>query len=562
MDWNNINRDRDTSGLGPIEYDQTKVPALIRKHADNVRTKTYGQEVREAQARNAELAGLMANEAEIKANNADLLSKDTQNRFKDQIEGTTNSDEIIDARRPFGKETFQTLGERLDQSDDTLDTIKVDISSRGVNAESFGLVLDGVTDDSVKFQELIDLCSQEGLQVILPSKKILLESTIVLPSNTWIIGQGPKTVLQFASGITGFKIDDTSAAINIKIMDLTIQATLDPAYLSENSGIEASSMGVQSLMLENIRINNFKYGLLTNGLYWYSSQKNVRYNNNYQSIRVNGDNNINNSFDNVYTNRAVSTGVYLSGFYGSLTACNFGGRDADVHPAAKLLEITGNSSIAVNGSNFEHGRADTSIISIGGISRVSITGSSIWRHTATTNSDYIIEVKGGAYLNYKVNRDRSNTGFKGFILQNDYSRVETDDPDDVTLSVDAVKQAELRKNAYHKKVMSGPISQKESSIVPLLHCDDDIKIKEVAVFLPDGTSLNGGASFKLVNMAGQEIYKHSIPNSQLVKARYFLTPSNSGNYNLMRKRDILWMETYGVSTYNSQKFYVEVTYES
>lgn len=114
MDWNNINIDRDTSGLGPIEYDQTKVPALIRKHADNVRGKSYGQEVREAQARNAEVAGLIASEAESKANNADLMSKDTQNRFKDQIEGTTNSDEVIDARRPFGANAFKTLGERMD----------------------------------------------------------------------------------------------------------------------------------------------------------------------------------------------------------------------------------------------------------------------------------------------------------------------------------------------------------------------------------------------------------------------------------------------------------------
>lgn len=115
MDWNNINTDRDKSGLGPIEYDQSKVPTLIRKHANNVRTKTYGQEVREAQARNAEYAGLVANESNNLATEATNISKDTQNRFKDQIEGTTNSDEVIDARRPFGAETsFQTLGDRLD----------------------------------------------------------------------------------------------------------------------------------------------------------------------------------------------------------------------------------------------------------------------------------------------------------------------------------------------------------------------------------------------------------------------------------------------------------------
>ena len=108
MDWNNINRDRDTSCLGPIEYDQSQVPALIRKHADNVRTKTYGQEVREAQARNAEIAGLISSEAEIKANDADLLSKDTQNRFDRQIAGSTYDNETIDARG-----TFDILGDRF-----------------------------------------------------------------------------------------------------------------------------------------------------------------------------------------------------------------------------------------------------------------------------------------------------------------------------------------------------------------------------------------------------------------------------------------------------------------
>lgn len=118
MDWNNINTDRDTTGLGPIEYDQTKVPATVRKYADNVRTKTYGQENRESIARNAEYSGLIASEAKETANTADILSKDISNRFRDQIEGTTNSDEVIDARRPSGAETaFQTIGERLDDSD-------------------------------------------------------------------------------------------------------------------------------------------------------------------------------------------------------------------------------------------------------------------------------------------------------------------------------------------------------------------------------------------------------------------------------------------------------------
>ena len=103
MDWNNINRDRDTSGLGPIEYDQTKVPALIRKHADNVRTKTYGQEVREAQARNAELAGLIASEAVDISNETKERQGKVETQFNAVQQELTDKDpisapEIIAAR--------------------------------------------------------------------------------------------------------------------------------------------------------------------------------------------------------------------------------------------------------------------------------------------------------------------------------------------------------------------------------------------------------------------------------------------------------------------------------
>lgn len=103
LDWNNINRDRDTSGLGPIEYDQSKVPALIRKYADNVRTKTYGQEVREAQARNAEIAGLIAHEAVDISNETKERQNDVETQFNSVQRELTDKDvisapEIIAAR--------------------------------------------------------------------------------------------------------------------------------------------------------------------------------------------------------------------------------------------------------------------------------------------------------------------------------------------------------------------------------------------------------------------------------------------------------------------------------
>lgn len=110
-------KDEDLKELGPVEYDQSKVPEVSKKHAENVRRKAYLPDMTESFARGVEYAGLMSSEASNVARTADFLSKDTQNRFNDQISGTTNSDEVIDARRPFGEDTFSTLGDRLNAMD-------------------------------------------------------------------------------------------------------------------------------------------------------------------------------------------------------------------------------------------------------------------------------------------------------------------------------------------------------------------------------------------------------------------------------------------------------------
>lgn len=104
--------DYDYTSLGPINYDQSKVPPEIKEHADYVRTKAYGIDVREAQARADEITGIIANEAKGVANSANLLSIETQNRFNSQIAGNTDISEIIDARG-----SHQILGERLEQYD-------------------------------------------------------------------------------------------------------------------------------------------------------------------------------------------------------------------------------------------------------------------------------------------------------------------------------------------------------------------------------------------------------------------------------------------------------------
>ena len=167
LDINNINRDRDTSGLGPIEYNQSKVPALIRKHADNVRTKTYGQEVREAQARNAELAGLIASEASLKVDKQDVKINNLDVRFDNAISAVTVDSELIDSR-VAGTIIFPTLKDRLDEKD-------LRVNDISINVKDFGAVGDGVADDTEAIQRAIDYAELIG------------GGTVLIPYGTYMI---------------------------------------------------------------------------------------------------------------------------------------------------------------------------------------------------------------------------------------------------------------------------------------------------------------------------------------------------------------------------------------
>ena len=167
MDWNNINIDKDTSGLGPIEYDQSKVPQLIRKHADNVRGKSYGQQVREAQARNAEYAGLIASEAslEVDKQNNKIANLDAQ--FNNAISAVTVDSEVIDSR-VAGTTVYPTLKDRLDDKE-------LRVKEISINVKDFGAKGDGITDDTNAIQDAIYYVEMVG------------GGTVLIPNGTYMI---------------------------------------------------------------------------------------------------------------------------------------------------------------------------------------------------------------------------------------------------------------------------------------------------------------------------------------------------------------------------------------
>ena len=272
MDWNNINRDRDTSGLGPIEYDQTRVPSLIRKHADNVRTKTYGQEVREAQARNAEYAGLIASEADTKATSADLLSKDTQSRFKDQIEGTTNSDEIIDARRPYGGNAYGTLGERLNETDDRL----VDIS---INVKDFGAD-ESLEDNTQAFNEASQYCYDNGYTltatgIFQTTGTVVFKGNVNMPNAT-LEYAGSGTAVEF--GGRGYKTESSVALlpkiqkkdkiwkqdVGLKIINVYSSIITVPKIRNFGVGLMSTAYGAMGTVYNTINIGHLENNKVNN----------------------------------------------------------------------------------------------------------------------------------------------------------------------------------------------------------------------------------------------------------------------------------------------------------
>ena len=216
--------DKDTSGLGPIEYDQTKVPALIRKHADNVRTKTYGQEVREAQARNAEYAGLVASESKRLADNADNIAKDTQSRFDRQIAGSTYDNETIDARGDF-----EILGHRFNFNE---------LNARPFrNVEAYGV--QGDTGDDV--QDLInDL--EDGYHYIFP------KGVYSIRGQTDGVADGfkPKgnTTYEFKSGAALKIIPNGSASYNgILLENVQDFEIINPVIIGDRDEHDFSSGG-------------------------------------------------------------------------------------------------------------------------------------------------------------------------------------------------------------------------------------------------------------------------------------------------------------------------------
>ena len=282
MDWNNINRDRDTSGLGPIEYDQSKVPALIRKHADNVRTKTYGQEVREAQARNAEVAGLVANEAVDISNETKGRQDTVETQFNAVQQELTDKDPISAPEIIAMRDGEPTANERLVRDFGSIDaqikptesmvgkpsslTLWKENEERGVNPQWFGCAADGTTDDTENFQATMDYAIQNELPIVVTGD-INIEGTLFFRKiydrrNPLRVEGGGKIIKNnagylFTSDVT---YDDKDVyAGNIRFSNITFESK------AGNGAIILDNAKILRVYFDNCDILNFDHLLKSSG---------------------------------------------------------------------------------------------------------------------------------------------------------------------------------------------------------------------------------------------------------------------------------------------------------
>ena len=180
------NYDYDTTPMPPLEYDQSKVPELSHKHANYVRNKTYGHDVRESLARGVEYAGLVANSSVSSSRSAEAIAKDIAKRFDQQIAGTTNSQEVIDARGEF-----PLLRNRLESIDSDLESTKDEVikASAIVNLDAYGIVYDDPTfDNKAILQQAMKEHAYKSI-LYLPNKgDVYVSENLYLENGTHLIG--------------------------------------------------------------------------------------------------------------------------------------------------------------------------------------------------------------------------------------------------------------------------------------------------------------------------------------------------------------------------------------
>lgn len=159
-------KDEDLKELGPVEYDQSKVPEVSKKHAENVRRKVYLPDMTESFARGVEYAGLIASKSES-LSNATKERQDTLEIYNNQVIREMTDKDVISAPEIIAARNGQaTLNNRLDTT--SIDYVALDRK------------LAGKSDISAELNALSQRAKAEHKGIYIPSGNYNLTTTTII----------------------------------------------------------------------------------------------------------------------------------------------------------------------------------------------------------------------------------------------------------------------------------------------------------------------------------------------------------------------------------------------
>lgn len=204
------NYDFDTSPMPPLEYDKTKVPELSRQHADYVRTKTYGHDVRESLARGVEYAGLVANTATKTASEIKIRQDQLEKYNDDVLAEITGKDVLSAPEIVAARDGMPSLKARLDRDRAEVPEMpEVTQSANGffVNILDFGAKYNDPTFDNMpilsKAQDFV--VANGGGRIFIPDKGVLyVKPFLKLKSGVHIEGATSRPIVRICPDVTNF----------------------------------------------------------------------------------------------------------------------------------------------------------------------------------------------------------------------------------------------------------------------------------------------------------------------------------------------------------------------
>lgn len=285
-------------------------------------------------------------------------------------------------------------------------------------SESFDALGDDSTDNTSFIQNALDYAVANNINMVyLSAGTYRISGTLNIPSGIHFKGDGANNTIIKMIGNTSHALSFETESYRTKISDMEIMTP--SLYGTDNSGLYFDpSIGGKELVLENLIIDGFKYGIYHQQRWWMNIINNVRIN--LCDISIFGDDSsgtcINNLFTHCYSDRPATGGFRLRGYKNSeIQNCNFGGRKGlDDTPTYSLFFSTNSEGIKITSCNFEHHVAPSNgIVQVWSGSAVSIDTVNFFNIMGESNVGFLVNARDSA----RVNVQNCNTIQEGADLR-------------------------------------------------------------------------------------------------------------------------------------------------